>query len=431
MTLEAIVISDDEPTSPKPIADLDSCLHCQRDFSGLDSQERSEHYKTCQEASVRHSTRSKAAPKLAPTIKDVPDVLKTVKKSFKKQCFGEDDFWCPLDVSEPPHNTLPNVIPLLKKALTDNIGQARKGRGNTTQRAALAYDRSTFISTELPFDKMWGCGYRNFMMACAALITQEQQPQYRNLLQSPLKPGVRNLQTWIENAWDAGYDEAGKKELKSLKDLWVAFAFRGIPVELVDFKLKSGSSDALVRWIEDYFSRATSATNVNERLLGAEPVASTDRMPLILQHSGHSRIVIGYEVGKGGKVANLLVFDPGRSIPKDLRAALVSGARKRKVSSVHEEPQKRQRSASSSVVTDDDDVVEIAEVLNKHDHAESSSKTSSSRDDIHKTVLRFCRLDVKYLNKDKYQILYFPMTAPLTDDQRGQYKVVKALLIKG
>jgi hypothetical protein len=36
----------------------------------------------------------------------------------------------------------------------------------------------------------------------------------------------------------------------------------------------------------------------------------TDKMPLILQHNGHSRTIVGYEVSKSGAVT-LLAFDPG------------------------------------------------------------------------------------------------------------------------
>jgi hypothetical protein len=46
--------------------------------------------------------------------------------------------------------------------------------------------------------------YRNFLMACAALMDQSFQPLYFPLLDAPIGPGVRNLQTWIETAWKAG-----------------------------------------------------------------------------------------------------------------------------------------------------------------------------------------------------------------------------------
>lgn len=45
----------------------------------------------------------------------------------------------------------------------------------------------------------------------------------------------------------------------------------------------------------------------------------TEFMPVVLQHAGHSRTVVGYEVQKDGEY-NLLVFDPSkyvRSLPLD------------------------------------------------------------------------------------------------------------------
>ncbi len=47
--------------------------------------------------------------------------------------------------------------------------------------------------------------YRNFLMACATLMNQRQQLGYFSLLDSPIPPSVRNLQTWIESAWEEGF----------------------------------------------------------------------------------------------------------------------------------------------------------------------------------------------------------------------------------
>lgn len=39
-------------------------------------------------------------------------------------------------------------------------------------------------------------------MSCAVLA--ESDPLYLSLLDEPLPPGVRNLQMWIEQAWNDG-----------------------------------------------------------------------------------------------------------------------------------------------------------------------------------------------------------------------------------
>jgi Peptidase family C78 len=65
----------------------------------------------------------------------------------------------------------------------------------------------------------------------------------------------------------------------------------------------------LLDWIKQYFDTQTHPTSVQERWRAATPVVISDRMPLILQHQGHSRTIIGYEISKDGSTT-LLTFDP-------------------------------------------------------------------------------------------------------------------------
>lgn len=69
----------------------------------------------------------------------------------------------------------------------------------------------------------------------------------------------------------------------------------------------------MIEWIVDYFSPPSSARQgtVTDVLRGASPVITTDKMPLILQYSGHSQTIIGYEISKTGD-KNLLIFDPSK-----------------------------------------------------------------------------------------------------------------------
>jgi hypothetical protein len=103
----------------------------------------------------------------------------------------------------------------------------------------------------------------------------------------------------------------------ALSDLWVAFTHRGIPVELADFHLASHPQgiNVVVDWVVKYFtpkiSPGSNGGTINEALMGASPVTLTDRMPLILQHSGHSRLIVGYEINRSGQV-DLLTFDPAQ-----------------------------------------------------------------------------------------------------------------------
>jgi hypothetical protein len=69
--------------------------------------------------------------------------------------------------------------------------------------------------------------------------------------------------------------------------------------------------DLMIKWVVDYFTPKQTIdkpTNLFESLTNS-PVTSTNKMPLILQHNGHSRTIIGYEIDGRG-VTNLLMFDP-------------------------------------------------------------------------------------------------------------------------
>ena len=83
------------------------------------------------------------------------------------------------------------------------------------------------------------------------------------------------------------------------------------------------------RWVTQYFETplASSASSSKKRPLDpsspsnalgilmeskGSPVKKTNKQPLYLQHQGHSRTVIGLDVGKGGDW--LLLFDPGKYV---------------------------------------------------------------------------------------------------------------------
>ncbi|KAF4604088.1 hypothetical protein EYR38_004510 [Pleurotus pulmonarius] len=257
-------------------------------------------------------------------------------KSVAKKSAGpkqdKETFWYPSSSSPPPPHYHPGMIKLLQWAL-----KQLQPRGHI-RRAVLCYEQAVHIPRET-WDCSWGCGYRNFLMACAALMDQQLQPLYFPFLDSPISPGVRNLQHWIEDAWKDGFDEEGRKELKNLvntnkwigtSDLWVAFAYRRIPAELVEFKVESSGIQPLIDWIVAYFSSNSlsqmkdfNARKHIEAVPQGEAVRITERMPIILQHQGHSRTIVGYEVTKKGEV-NLLTFDPSRVPKASLHRAALS-----------------------------------------------------------------------------------------------------------
>ncbi|TFK42761.1 peptidase family C78-domain-containing protein [Crucibulum laeve] len=460
--------------------------HCNQHFSDdIESMKRySQTNNILSGSSTTNSSRTKGDPAVTSPKRGNKWSPKTILKGKER-----DFFWYPAQASPPPRCFTPGLIPLLKKAL---LGMHTRGN---IRRAVLCYERAVHVSRDL-WDASWGCGYRNFLMSCSVLMDQPFQPMYFPMLDHPISPSIRNLQVWIEAAWAAGFDMEGAEQLKRLagtdkwigtSDLWVAFSFRGVPTELVDFDLSKRDSkgiELLTDWIINYFTPKDSScasTNLYDTIK-ASPVTITDRMPIILQHSGHSRTIIGYEVDKHG-IVNLLTFDPGNPILQELRKAAIntflsssttntdgrthdtqlnkSSASQQQTFSSNGNSKRRASDASELILKrprpylPDNDVLDLT---GEDDFAGTSSKQQAqhirggahqaSDDDVvivdrssgnNKTrktpekrknedpqaLLKRFRLDNKKLGKkNKYQILYFPMTAPLTEWERQARKNV-------
>ncbi|KIO29517.1 hypothetical protein M407DRAFT_168640 [Tulasnella calospora MUT 4182] len=195
------------------------------------------------------------------------------------------------------------------------------------------------------------------MMAATALTSQPYQTSYFAMLESDPRcpPGIRNLQKWVESAWKEGYDSIGAQQLKhrlvgttkwiGTGEIYVAMTWKGIPCELVDFpksrySRNQDTATALIHWVVEYFSSSTSSPSQAPPPSASQSSSPEDRhsahitmsnhMPIILQHNGHSRTIVGYELTRYG-VTNLLIFDPARSIKEPLRkAALASHNRSKK-----------------------------------------------------------------------------------------------------
>ncbi|KIJ17174.1 hypothetical protein PAXINDRAFT_154554 [Paxillus involutus ATCC 200175] len=296
---------------PRRAGNNDICQLCSQNLDGLSAGGREVHYERHKPG---HSTYS------LPKVKRLkPASAKNLRKTLpmKSDKNTEDVFWHATQLKAPPANYTPDA---LKKSHAAGV----------TQRAVLCYERTPHIYREF-FDASWGSlRYRNFLMACAALMDQQIESLYFPLLEDPLPPGVRNLQRWIETAWKQGYDDIGAKELNhklNLSELYVAFTSRRIPCVLVDFSLgnsRKGFAE-LTDWVVDYFSDSLKRQgNVNDVLRHASPVVATNKMPVIMQYEGHSVTIVGYELAKNG-VVNLLVFDPSRKLDKSLRRAALEG----------------------------------------------------------------------------------------------------------
>ncbi|KDQ10191.1 hypothetical protein BOTBODRAFT_36468 [Botryobasidium botryosum FD-172 SS1] len=419
------------------------------------------------------------------------DSIAPPKRKFSP--FSENVFWHASMSSAPPANITPGLIPILEEAL--NKLSVRK----ITKRAVLCNPATCHVATEI-FDMGWGCGYRNFLMACTALYAQTSQPQYASLLQNPPQnertdpkcvggPGVRNLQGWIEHAWQLGYDPQGFQDLRGklvgtrkwigTAELWVAFSSRGIPCQLLDFpKPRTDSSstaaERLLAWIVQHFDsgvhRLNSSNNALDSIRGGAAVSISERLPIVLQHKGHSRTIVGYEMSNSGGI-NLLIYDPPKRPPAQLRRAALAthyaaaapeaGGRlaapattkhtlspRRLYERTKIAFKKRDRGASPAGDEPGSKRVKSEDVL--CDAAAPSASAgrngggSKGRDEGHgsgklivggehleplKTV-NFFRTNISKLNKnDDYQILYFPLTDPLTEEEKLSRRVVTGEMI--
>ncbi|KAH9060064.1 peptidase family C78-domain-containing protein, partial [Lactarius vividus] len=360
-------------------------------------------------------------------------------------------FWYYSLGGEPPSNHTPDLIPLLRKTLLDSV---QKG---ATRRAVLGYERAVHIYREI-WDAGWGCGHRNFMMLCAALMDQPTQAAYSSLLSAQTPPSVNSLRALIEEAWGNGFDPEGAEGFKGrlvgrrkwigTAELYVAFTYRGIPCQLADFDTPHRKVDPLLDWIRKYFdanSRDHQASP-QEWWRGATPVVVTDRMPLILQYQGHSRTIIGYEITRDG-ATNLLVFDPSvtniaqcNTSCSQLKEPFRSH-KKRAIPGGHRHSDSSAKRPRSSPLGDDNVIV----IEDSEPEGGASTKVRpqchDSRTKVEKWLMKtgengkvlgtrktleLFRVDEKKLAKrDKYQVLWFPMEDPLTEsDKQARREVI-------
>lgn len=178
----------------------------------------------------------------------------------------------------------------------------------------------------------WSCGYRNIQMLCCSLVKIEK---FRRILFNGTGdiPDIFGIQTWIEKAWIAGFDEEGSRDfnrsLLGSRD-WIGatecaslLRYFGVNAVVVDFfKHTNNYHDVPLRlknWTKKYFD-------------SFETQKDKSILPLYFQHEGHSRTIIGYEINfdkrhMKSKIDSddfsLLLFDPssnGKSIKSNLLA---------------------------------------------------------------------------------------------------------------
>lgn len=194
----------------------------------------------------------------------------------------------------------------------------------------------------------WSCGIRNLQMLLSAVLPllpsnhSYYQQQTCTVNEGYICiPSLLQVQQTLENSWSAGFDEQGAEHYQhgivgtqaqiGAVEVSTCLAFLGIENAVIQFITCHESRSLLAPFCAAYFSKQSGACpycqdsksshaaaqqllriaeNSNVSSLSS-PSCPCPSFPLYLQWKGHSVSVIGVECGSdGGKVKNLLVFDP-------------------------------------------------------------------------------------------------------------------------
>ncbi|TQS32782.1 hypothetical protein Golomagni_06895 [Golovinomyces magnicellulatus] len=154
------------------------------------------------------------------------------------------------------------------------------------------------------------CGYRNVQMLFSYVIgiSDLGTEWYGKAI-----PSIFEIQDYIEEAWNKGYNSKGRAETGGIKDtrkyigtpeVQATFASLEIPSSVQRFQSCEQSSAAvqLLAAIQAYFQQDTLA-------LGSSKLRLTTLPPIYLQQPGHSMTIVGMQTLEDGQ-SKLLVFDP-------------------------------------------------------------------------------------------------------------------------
>ncbi|CAH7668369.1 peptidase family C78-domain-containing protein [Phakopsora pachyrhizi] len=202
-------------------------------------------------------------------------------------------------------------------------------------------------------DLSWGCGYRNLQIIFSSICHSQPQSvlihrlsncddnsnsnSISNSISSSINPAVITVpglvewQSIIQRAWNDGFDKigsdhfsgklVGKRTWIGTTELYVALSYLGIRVRILDFPRPTGPNDThskLLDWVIDYFVKPVRLSTHSKPSVAPE-IHLSAKPPLYLQHSGHSRTIIGVEISDGHDSNCLLVLDPAKSISRRLR----------------------------------------------------------------------------------------------------------------
>ncbi|QRW03654.1 peptidase family c78 protein [Ceratobasidium sp. AG-Ba] len=213
---------------------------------------------------------------------------------------------------------------------------------------------------------------------------------------------------------------------------------------------------ALIQWLTAHFLEHTDSRSGPNSTRG---VFMSRRMPIVLQHKGHSRTVVGLEFAPSGET-NVLIYDPARRPSPSLRkaglgvhAANISGADPHSTAvdspTVEQDQHGRLGSSPSKakgflkrvIKKQPDDWEAMGKGKERRlggedgdhgantngGHGEDAPVADVARGLDLGRVLGAFRVSASQLGKkDQYQILWFPMTPALSGSERDALKVVRS-----
>jgi len=161
------------------------------------------------------------------------------------------------------------------------------------------------------------CGYRNIQMLCSYIIHTKLQGHEH--LGNDI-PSIFQIQDFIEEAWDKGYNSSGRIETGGIKG---TRKYIGTPEAVAMLRLLKVPCDAqgfkhpehhvaeslLLDYAENYFQSGIPHHDPSQPYSNYHHVRVTNLPPLYFQHRGHSLTIIGFERLKSGD-RQLLMFDP-------------------------------------------------------------------------------------------------------------------------
>jgi len=241
----------------------------------------------------------------------------------KSECKDKESLALPVPFMVDSENitVTEDLLPLLNVLELASTRTCSRSQEKSSERVNLSF-------LHIQQNDKWSCGYRNLQMMLSSLLPRFQMdhPYFDGLPESlrPSKesrpiPSLKDIQGFLEHAWQLGFDPRGqefysgtiigKVEWVGAVEVWSILASRNIDAVVVQFMKSQESRLKLGKFVWDYFSKAVgggcagskeSCRNYARRLLNSRILTEHFNQsctcpvpPLYLQWKGHSVTIIG------------------------------------------------------------------------------------------------------------------------------------------